>query len=446
MSPETPNAIKIFFSYAHEDEELRDRLAKHLSTMKRNGEIDDWHDRQIVAGREWASAIDERLDTAQIILLLISADFLASDYCSSIELSRAMERHEAKEDNYVVIPVILHACDWEKAPFGKLQALPKDGKPVSSWLNWEEAFTDIAKGIRRVVEKLRAAQGSPDDPLPQRGGARLPVPPLLPYLCDRSDQEIELGRVLSNHRKQTPRRPFVCIVHGDEFECHSDFLDRLQQVSLPGVLELRKRGLSIEDYTLRWPSNIRPGQASETFLGMLGLSLADHSAVPADKLFDHIPLERPVMLTVRLKTEDFATGGTEALASYFKFWEEWKDLPPGRTLLNVVSIRYRRIEELSFFRRWKLKKVDKDLRAYLGQLNFSPQGKLPGIILPELEAITHQHVVTWSRSKDVRAICEIREQEIDKLFQRKELCTPGGHIPMQFLADELTNLVIKNRR
>jgi hypothetical protein len=115
--------------------------------------ISTWHDRRIGPGREWACEIDERLNTADIILLLISANFMASDYCNDVEISRALERHDVGEAR--VIPVILQPVDWQSAPFGKLQALPSDGKPVTRWANREEAFLNIARGIRTVIEEAR---------------------------------------------------------------------------------------------------------------------------------------------------------------------------------------------------------------------------------------------------------------------------------------------------
>jgi formylglycine-generating enzyme required for sulfatase activity len=150
-SPSTPQrATEVFFSYAHHDEPLRNELAKHLRLMERQGVIAAWHDRQIPAGSEWAGTIDAHLQTAHIILLLVSADFLASNYCYDIEMRQAMARHEAGEAR--VIPIILRPVDWHSARFGKLQALPKDGRPVTSWLNRDEAFVDIARGIRSVAE------------------------------------------------------------------------------------------------------------------------------------------------------------------------------------------------------------------------------------------------------------------------------------------------------
>jgi len=146
--------LDVFYSYSHKDEEHREKLEAHLSQLKREGEISGWHDRKITGGSEWKGQIDDNLDRANIILLLISADFIASDYCIDIELKSAMEKHNRGAAR--VIPVILRACDWESSCFGKLQALPKDAMPVTSWPNVDEAFTDIAKGIRKVVAELRA--------------------------------------------------------------------------------------------------------------------------------------------------------------------------------------------------------------------------------------------------------------------------------------------------
>ena len=149
----TPAPIELFISYSHKDEALREQLGTHLSLLKRQGVIDEWHDRRIGAGQEWAGAIDQHLNRADVIVLLVSADFLASDYCYDLEMTRALERHDAGDA--CVIPVILRSVDWRGAPFAKLQALPRDAKPVTSWPDRDEAFTDVARGIRQVVEDLR---------------------------------------------------------------------------------------------------------------------------------------------------------------------------------------------------------------------------------------------------------------------------------------------------
>jgi hypothetical protein len=156
MQPRSTNPVEVFFSYAHEDEQLKDKLADQLAILQRLGVITKWHDRLIGAGADWRVEIERRLNSAHIILLLVSADFLASDFCYGAEMARAIERHDRGEA--LVIPVILRACRWTKAPFGRLQALPKDGKPVTSWSNLDEAFENVAEGIETAVEAQRTKE------------------------------------------------------------------------------------------------------------------------------------------------------------------------------------------------------------------------------------------------------------------------------------------------
>ncbi len=141
--------IEIFCSYAHEDETWLQKLETHLSLLKRQGLISFWHDRLITPGTDWAKAIDTHLETASIVLLLVSADFFASDYCYGIEMKRALEREAAGEAR--VIPILVRPADWTEAPFAHLQPLPTDARPIVSWRNKDTALADVAAGIRRVI-------------------------------------------------------------------------------------------------------------------------------------------------------------------------------------------------------------------------------------------------------------------------------------------------------
>src|SRR5579864_5056681 len=146
--------ISIFFCYAREDEALLNKLKAHLRPLQRQSLIDVWYDRDISAGTEWEQEIKEHLNAAQIILLLVSPDFMNSDYCFGAEMKRALERHEAGEAN--IIPIILRPVYWENAPFSKLQVLPTGGEPVTRWRDRDEAFLDIARGIQKIVKELLA--------------------------------------------------------------------------------------------------------------------------------------------------------------------------------------------------------------------------------------------------------------------------------------------------
>jgi len=144
--------LKIFMSYAHEDEAMKTELDKALIMLKRSDKIDLWQDRELMAGQEWDKTIMDEITTADIILLLISVDFNSSQYIWDKELAVAMQRHENGEAR--VIPVILRECEWQDMPYGKLQALPGGAVPVQKFSRVDEAYTDIAKGIRQVVNYL----------------------------------------------------------------------------------------------------------------------------------------------------------------------------------------------------------------------------------------------------------------------------------------------------
>ncbi len=144
--------VTIFYSYAREDELLRKKLHEHLSGLRRQGIVTKWHGRRVVADAKWEDTVDPHLNSASLILLLVSPSFLASDYCFSVEMQRALERHHAGEAR--VIPVILRPVDWQHAPLADLQCLPRDAKPVVSWSNQDEAFLNVTHGIREALESV----------------------------------------------------------------------------------------------------------------------------------------------------------------------------------------------------------------------------------------------------------------------------------------------------
>ena len=144
-----PGTIEVFFSYSKVDKDLRAELEKQLAVLSRSRAITGWYDRTIDPGVEWEPEIMKHLNSARLILLLISPDFLATDYCYEVEMTRAMERHA--EGEACVIPVILRDCLWEDAPFATLECLPEKGKPVTSWPNRDEGFVNVARGVKKAV-------------------------------------------------------------------------------------------------------------------------------------------------------------------------------------------------------------------------------------------------------------------------------------------------------
>ena len=181
--------VTLFYSNAHEDEALRDELQGHLKLLERRGLLAPWHDRRIVPGADWSGAIDTHLRGAELVLLLVSKDFIESDYIMGTELAVAMQRHAAQAA--VVVPIVVRAIDFDpqddqELPFLRLQGLPTDLRPVTSWPNRDEAWTNVAKGLRATVNGIRqrrpvaaSAAAASDAPL-----ARL-EPPTADPLLDR---------------------------------------------------------------------------------------------------------------------------------------------------------------------------------------------------------------------------------------------------------------------
>ena len=147
--------IKIFYSYSRKDLDMRNTLEDHLSALREANKISTWHDLQLEAGTEWEPTILNKLNTADIILLLVSRNFIASKYCYGTELKRAIIRHN--EGTARIIPIILRPCDWNHpdVPFSKLNVLPTHAKAITSWTDAEEAFTIVAQQIRETVDQLR---------------------------------------------------------------------------------------------------------------------------------------------------------------------------------------------------------------------------------------------------------------------------------------------------
>jgi CheY-like chemotaxis protein len=192
--------VMLFYSYAHEDEVLRDELQGHLKILERRGVIRSWHDRAIVAGSKWGDAIDHHLRTADLVLLLVSKDFIASDYIFGVELEVAMQRQ--RSGDAVVVPILLRDVDLQpedadRLPFVGLlgtQGLPRDLKPVTSWSNRDEAWTHVARGLRETVRGIRERKASALSYTRGVDSAPPPAPradgPLLARVTDDFTQQI----------------------------------------------------------------------------------------------------------------------------------------------------------------------------------------------------------------------------------------------------------------
>ena len=188
------NPVSLFYSYAHEDEILREELCGHLKILERRKLVSQWHDRQIQAGEDWNQQISGELQMADLVLLLVSTDFINSDYIFGKELTVAMQRHAA--GMATVVPIMIRAVNIESEdadafPFMKLQGLPTDMRPVTSWPNRDEAWTNVAKGLRVTVKTIHEKRAASASRAPKRGGLRgmggTPAPAAPPRPPDPND-------------------------------------------------------------------------------------------------------------------------------------------------------------------------------------------------------------------------------------------------------------------
>ncbi len=151
--------VEVFISYSRADEQLKDELCLHLASLTQQGKIKLRHDRIVGTGSNWNEETQSRLALAEVIFLLVTPQYISSDYCFDEEMQRAMERHE--RENTLVIPIIMQPCGWQTTPFSVLQALPKNGKPVSAWLDREEAWRYIISEVQKLIDLYSTA--IPDD-------------------------------------------------------------------------------------------------------------------------------------------------------------------------------------------------------------------------------------------------------------------------------------------
>ncbi len=152
IEPMENRPIEILFSYTHTDEKLRDQLENHLAALKRKKRIICWHDRCIRAGLIWKTQISVHLNTADIIVFLVSPDFLSSDYCNNVEVKRALER--SQKGDVCIVPVILRRSDWKEEALAEYQALPCDARPVVEWPDLDVALYNVAKGLKEIIVEM----------------------------------------------------------------------------------------------------------------------------------------------------------------------------------------------------------------------------------------------------------------------------------------------------
>jgi hypothetical protein len=465
-----PQTFKVFCSYAHKDEQLRDALEAHLSLLRREGVATSWSDHDIRAGSDWAGEIDRNLQAANIILLLLSAHFLASPYCLDIELRQAAARHLAREA--VVVPVVLRPCDWNSVrvpcegvefALGDVQVLPDAARPVTKWGNRDEAYVSVLKGVRAVIRELAGGGGTA--PPPARTAAQPPpVPELLPYLCDRAAQEKLLRRAVQAWRASgRTKRPLVCVVHGDDDEGLDMFKRRLQEWTLPEVLAARAgendeplydpASGKLEDLFVQLPTPfVEPGDAFDFLQEEVGIPLLDnYYATPADVAEAISARDTPTLFHSNLSTGDWEGGGERIVEAYMNFWGGLPDVKAGRALC-FLFFKYRGVAAGASAR---VAELNARTEEFFGGLQSRLAGRegFHAVVLPKLPPVSQTDAETWVRNGEnfrkarlcrnhPHNFCNVEKavEDIERMYT-----DPSMHIPMERLAPQL-HAVINNHR
>ena len=419
----------------------------HLTPMIQREEIEVWWDGHLQAGDEWEHEIFTKLENADVILLLVSPDFLASDFVWRKELPQAMIRLAT---GAIVIPIMLkQIAHFRIHEISKLQALPNRARPVSDWEDPEDAYRDITESIRRKI--LPNGDPPPDNPPPPDDtegpyAEHTNVPKLLPYLCDRGEQEKELTKALASYVKKTPRKPFVCIVHGNDSECHAEFVERTQRTAINQALGLDAKAPSPEPHVFPWPSHaVQFDRYVEVFSSNLGHELVRNSSASFEDIISKCITmnERTIVLISIVFTRNFGKSPEKLLEAFLEFCQRWPNLPPGRSLIHFVCIKHERFEDSGLFERWKMRKVSDQLRRLITPDLLSRAG-VEGIVLSELQGIQLSDAVEWKLKEEVRKVRDIDSGDIRYLYQRPELIDSQRLISMERLAGELRTLLSKS--
>lgn len=281
---------------------------------------------------------------------------------------------------------------------------------------------------------------------------------LLPYLCDRSEQEDVLSYKFGQYQHDIakPHRPFLCVFYGNEEECHNEFIDRLKLHSLPALLKQKPFEIPLD-----WPEiDHKHNDLQKIILRRLGLHLKGRSNVSVEEIHHYFSLcQVPILLSLSLASRNFANSGDSLVSSFIKFWNDLPDLVPDSVLIVCISLkRQNKISQAHTtrtwwqWRRWRRRDAEEDLILKFvntlrdcndpEKIDSFTYGNLTSVILPELKSVPQEDVDAWSRRKEVEVFCKIPGASISELY--RNLCTHNSGVSMSRLAKHLDDLIIKH--
>ena len=265
------------------------------------------------------------------------------------------------------------------------------------------------------------------------------IPFLLPYLCDRSDQELGVDTLLKEAQNKLGR-PVVCLIHGDEAEAHDKFMERLQKVTLPKLLPPQPERVAVQDYLLAWPENVHDDTAmhnrclrslSDTVLGNFAGTRESLNSRLAQAL-------GPVLIHAHTITETWDLQGAEVLPMFLRFWEQWPELAIGQQLFALLFIKYQQTRNFSFFKRRKYSQLNEQMKERLKDYDFSTFPRVSAAVLPELKGATQLEAETWAQGEASR-FCDkgTLVEAIGDFYAEWEAREKTGQRPVRIPTDQL---------
>jgi hypothetical protein len=392
--------MNAFISYSHRDREWCERLFAHLQGISKDVISEVWYDKRISPGSNWDAEIQRRLNNAEIVILLISENFLNAPFCP-FEVERALQLREAKR--CIIIPVLLSYCLYASLGLGTTDSSPHGGKPIASD-DWPDKALALATVAREVENVARARLGKAT----RRKGLAIDhdtLTKLLHLHCDRTPQRTALHEALVS-KGIDPQRPFVMVVYGHAADCLDWYLFRLRHVLLKRYFQYAICELT----PLLWPEAVRKVRPFDAFCAGLSDSLsvspfasitemnrALHALCPLSLLPTFIPAHRWGKVT------------ESVFLSYLQLWQEWPQLPADRLLMPTVLIEYQDREDLN-----------PRILRFLKQLHAQGELQLRIATLPGLEKVHRWEIQQWLKLNEVKECLPEPENAMAKSYQLED--------------------------
>lgn len=374
--------MNVFISYSHKDRDWCDRLANHLLGIDGGVVSDIWYDTRISPGRDYDAEILSHLQNADIVVLLISENFVGATFCLS-EVKRALELH--RQNHCVIVPVLLRHCVYKKLQLGTMDPSPHGHEPIDS-VGW----SDKALALKTVAEEVQAVARERQGMAPRRRPLSVDIPKvtnLLHMHCDRGPQKTALHTALAPERVKA-RKPFVMIVLGHYLDCPDRYLERITSVILKRYLPD-----SIHQLTpLQWPEE---GQDQDP-LAIFGASLSESLLAPPYSSLERMnkglcSLNAVNVLPSWITADSWNARTEKLILTYLRLWNAWPRLPRDRYLMPVVVILYRTGE-----------RINPRIPLFLKDINAGSYPNVEIASLPELQKVILWDFQQWLILPEVR--------------------------------------------